>query len=56
MLTSRAIFFPAMSNAVPWSTDVRKIGIPPVIEMVRSKGQFPPDRRWEQQLAGQLIE
>ena len=28
MLTALALPVPAMSKAVPWSTDVRKIGIP----------------------------
>ena len=28
MLRGSARFFPAISNAVPWSTDVRIIGIP----------------------------
>ena len=37
MLTALAIPLPAMSNAVPWSTEVRRIGIPAVIEIVRSK-------------------
>ena len=37
MLTADASPLPAMSKAVPWSTDVRKIGIPQVMEMVRSK-------------------
>ena len=35
MLTAEATPLPAMSKAVPWSTDVRKIGIPQVMEMVR---------------------
>ncbi len=37
MLTALALFCHAMSNAVPWSTDVRKIGIPHVTAIVRSK-------------------
>jgi hypothetical protein len=37
MLTELTLPVPAMSNAVPWSTDVRRIGIPAVIEIVRSK-------------------
>lgn len=37
MLTADASPLPAMSKAVPWSTDVRKIGMPQVMEMVRSK-------------------
>lgn len=37
MLTAPAVPVPAMSNAVPWSTDVLRIGIPLVMAMVRSK-------------------
>ena len=37
MLTAPAMPLPAISNAVPWSTDVRRIGIPLVIEIVLSK-------------------
>lgn len=35
MLTEVATPWPATSNAVPWSTEVRRIGIPSVSEMVR---------------------
>ena len=37
MLTSLAIPVPAISMAVPWSTEVRRMGIPAVTAMVRSK-------------------
>ena len=39
ILTELALFIPAMSNAVPWSTEVRKIGIPQVTDIVRSKSK-----------------
>ena len=39
MLTALAIPLPAISKAVPWSTDVRRIGIPLVMAMVRSKSR-----------------
>ena len=39
ILTPLARFFPAMSIAVPWSTDVRKMGMPPVTAIVRSKSR-----------------
>ena len=37
MLTSLATSLPARSKAVPWSTEVRRMGMPLVMEMVRSK-------------------
>ncbi len=37
ILTLLTKFFPAISNAVPWSTEVLRMGIPFVIEIVFSK-------------------
>ena len=39
MLTGLAIPFPAISYAVPWSTEVLRIGRPFVTDMVRSKSR-----------------
>ena len=39
ILISLTIPFPAISNAVPWSTEVRRMGMPLVMEMVRSKSR-----------------
>ena len=39
MLISLTMPLPAISKAVPWSTEVRRMGMPLVMEMVRSKSR-----------------
>ena len=54
MLEASAWFFPAISNPVPWSTEVLMMGSPSETLMVCSKLKSGPGYVWTQPAVGYL--